>query len=255
MHRVETGVAFMKRPAVQALMAFLVLMAVAGPAFAQSADRFPRPEFTTGYQEPGMKQHAPGPRAVFMEWFDVFVLIAALSAATYYALKRGSRKAIFVLSVGAVLYFGFYREGCVCPIGAIQNVALGLAGTGYVLPLTVVLFFLLPLIFALFVGRVFCASVCPLGAAQEMVIIKPIKVNKGVKHFLSLVPYVYLGTAVLFAYIGADFIICKYDPFIGFFRMGANFGLFLFSGAVLVVGTVVARPYCRFMCPYSILLK
>jgi len=37
--------------------------------------------------------------------------------------------------------------------------------------------------------------------------------------------------------------------------MGANFGMFLFSGAVLVIGTVVARPYCRFMCPYSILLK
>jgi ferredoxin len=196
-----------------------------------------------------------------MEWFDVVVLIAALSAAAYFSLKRVSRKAIFILSVAAVLYFGFYREGCVCPIGAIQNVAQGIGGSAYgsgapyVLPLTVVLFFLLPLIFALFFGRVFCASVCPLGAAQEMVIIKPIKVPKGVKQFLSLIPYVYLGTAVLFAYIGADYIICKYDPFIGFFRMGANFGLFLFSGAVLVIGTVVARPYCRFMCPYSILLK
>jgi ferredoxin len=244
----------MKRLAVHATLAVVVFLTVAGPAIAQSADRFPRPEFTTGYQEPSMKNQ-PGARALFMEWFDIIVLVAALSAATYYSLKRVSRKAIFILSVGSVLYFGFYREGCVCPIGSIQNVALGLAGTGYVVPLGVILLFLLPLLFSLVVGRVFCASVCPLGAAQEMVIIKPIKVNKGVKHFLSLVPYLYLGTGVLFAYIGADFIICKYDPFIGFYRMGANFGMFLFSGAVLVVGTVVARPYCRFMCPYSILLK
>jgi polyferredoxin len=254
MHRVESGVTVMKRLAVHATLAVVVFLTVAGPAIAQSADRFPRPEFTTGYQEPSMKNQ-PGARALFMEWFDIIVLVAALSAATYYSLKRVSRKAIFILSVGSVLYFGFYREGCVCPIGSIQNVALGLAGTGYVVPLGVILLFLLPLLFSLFVGRVFCASVCPLGAAQEMVIIKPIKVNKGVKHFLSLVPYLYLGTGVLFAYIGADFIICKYDPFIGFYRMGANFGMFLFSGAVLVVGTVVARPYCRFMCPYSILLK
>lgn len=254
MHRVDSGVAFMKRPAGRLLLAGLVFLALAGPAIAQSADRFPRPEFTTGYQEPSMKGQ-PGPRSYLLEWMDVVILVAALSAATYYSLKRVSRKAIFILSVGSVLYFGFYREGCVCPIGSIQNVALGLAGTGYVVPLGVCFLFLMPLLFALFVGRVFCASVCPLGAAQEMVIIKPIQVNKGVKHFLSLVPYLYLGTGVLFAYIGADFIICKYDPFIGFYRMGANFGMFLFSGAVLVVGTVVARPYCRFMCPYSILLK
>jgi ferredoxin len=244
----------MKGIPVKAMLGLVLLLAFAGPVLAQSADRFPRPEFAKGYQEPSMRNQ-PLPRSVIMEWVDVGVLVLALSAATYYSLKRVSRKAIFILSVGSVLYFGFYREGCVCPIGSIQNVALGLAGTGYIVPLGVIALFLLPLLFALFVGRVFCASVCPLGAAQEMVIIKPIQVNKGVKHFLSLVPYMYLGTGILFAYIGADFIICKYDPFIGFYRMGANFGMFLFSGAVLLVGTVVARPYCRFMCPYSILLK
>ncbi len=244
----------MKGLPVKAMLGLTLLLVLAGPVFAQSADRFPRPEFAKGYQEPSMRNQ-PLPRSFILEWMDVGVLILALSAATYYSLKRVSRKAIFILSVGSVLYFGFYREGCVCPIGSIQNVALGLAGTGYVVPLGVIALFLLPLLFALFVGRVFCASVCPLGAAQEMVIIKPIQVNKGVKHFLSLIPYLYLGTGVLFAYIGADFIICKYDPFIGFYRMGANFGMLLFSGAVLVVGTVVARPYCRFMCPYSILLK
>jgi polyferredoxin len=249
----------MKGIPAKAVLVLAMALALVTPALSQSADRFPRPEFSNGYKEPSVTQ--PTPRSVIMEWVDVGVLILALSAAAYYSLKQVSRKAIFILSVAAVLYFGFYREGCVCPIGSIQNVAQGIGGSAYgygqpyVLPLTVVLFFLLPLLFALFFGRVFCASVCPLGAAQEMVIIKPIKVPKGVKHFLSLVPYIYLGTGVLFAYVGADYIICKYDPFIGFFRMGANFGMFLFSGAVLVIGTVVARPYCRFLCPYSILLK
>ncbi len=241
----------MKRILTAVTLGLVLLTAM--QVFAQSADRFPRPEFEKGYKEPVVGR--PGPRSTFMEWFDVFVLVATLSLASYYSLKKVSRRAIFVLSVFSVLYFGFYREGCVCPIGSIQNVAQGLGPTDYAVPLFVMLIFLLPLLFALFFGRAFCASVCPLGAAQEMVIIRPIKVPQGVKHFLSLIPYVYLGTGVLLAYVGAEYIICKFDPFIGFYRMGANFGMFLFSGAVLVIGTVVARPYCRFMCPYSILLK
>ena len=36
-------------------------------------------------------------------------------------------------------------------------------------PLAVVAFFALPLVFALFFGRTFCAAVCPLGAVQELV--------------------------------------------------------------------------------------
>lgn len=222
-------------------------------AYAQSADRFPRPEFSRKYEEPKLQK--PAPRSVYMEYFDIVMLVGMLSAAAYYSLKNVSRKAIFVLSVVAVLYFGFYREGCVCPIGSIQNVAQGMGSTGYAVPIGVMLLFLLPLIFSLFFGRVFCASVCPLGAAQEMVIIRPVQVPRGVKNFLSILPYVYLGTAVVLAYTGADYIICRWDPFIGFFRMGANFNMFIFGGLVLAVGTVVARPYCRFLCPYSVLLK
>jgi NosR/NirI family nitrous oxide reductase transcriptional regulator len=229
------------------------LLSLPLPVSAQSADRFPRPEFQKAYKAPPLQK--PAPRSVWLEYFDVVVLVAMLSAAAYYSLKVVSRKAIFILSVVAVLYFGFYREGCVCPIGSIQNVAQGLGPTGYAVPGMVMLLFLLPLIFSLFVGRVFCASVCPLGAAQEMVIIKPIDIPKGVKHFLGLMPYVYLGTGAVLAYMGADYIICRWDPFIGFFRMGANFNMFIWGGLVLAIGTVVARPYCRFLCPYSVLLK
>jgi polyferredoxin len=232
----------------------LGLVAVcAADAFGQSADRFPRPEFQTQYKEPSITE--PMQRSPVLAWFDVVVLVAFLASASYFSLKKVSRKAIFIQSVLAVLYFGFYREGCVCPIGAIQNVAQGLGPSGYVVPLLIVLVFLAPLLFALFFGRGFCAAVCPLGAAQEMVIIKPITVPKGIKHFLSLIPYVYLGAGVLLAYVGAEYIICKYDPFIAFYRMGGNWGMFAFGAAVLLIGTVVARPYCRFLCPYSILLK
>jgi NosR/NirI family transcriptional regulator, nitrous oxide reductase regulator len=235
--------------------ALAALLLAPAAAFAQSADRFPRPDFESGYKHPNLLNALQPPRSVYMEYVDVFLLLALLSAASYYSLKVVSRKAIFLLSVFAVAYFGFYREGCVCAIGAIQNVAMGLGPTGYVVPVTVMIIFLAPLIFALFFGRAYCASVCPLGAMQEMVIIRPIKVPVGIKHFLSLIPYAYLGVSVLMAYVGADFLICRWDPFVGFWRFGANFGMFMFGAAILAIGTVVARPYCRFLCPYSILLK
>jgi ferredoxin len=55
--------------------------------------------------------------------------------------------------------------------------------------------------------------------------------------------------------MGAGFIICKYDPFVGFFRMGASFSMLITGGLMLVLGVFVARPYCRFLCPYSVLLN
>src|SRR5262245_2961494 len=121
----------MNSVAAKLVLSGALLLSFASPLLAQSADRFPRPEFQSSYQEPSNTKDQKKPRTVVMELINVAVLLAALSAATYYSLKRVSRKAIFILSVGSVLYFGFYREGCVCPIGSIQNVAQGIGGSAY----------------------------------------------------------------------------------------------------------------------------
>jgi ferredoxin len=114
---------------------------------------------------------------------------------------------------------------------------------------------MLPLVFALFFGRTFCAAVCPLGAIQDVVVLKPAKVPSWLAHALGIIPYIYLGLAVLFAATGAGFIICLYDPFVGFFRFGAGFNMVILGISLLLLGTVVARPYCRFFCPYGVLLN
>jgi ferredoxin len=118
----------------------------------------------------------------------------------------------------------------------------------------VIVFFLLPLIAALFTGRTFCAAVCPLGAIQDAVVLKPARVPHWLAKALGILPAVYLGLAVLLAVTGAGYVICQYDPFIGFFRFGADFNMVLFGSSMLLLGTVVARPYCRFLCPYGVLL-
>ena len=83
----------------------------------------------------------------------VFILGgAALGVAVWLVLGRRSRKAALWLTVGCLAYFGFYRQGCVCPIGAIQNVTAALADSTLAMPFAVILFFLLPLVAALLVG-------------------------------------------------------------------------------------------------------
>ncbi|UCE06088.1 MAG: 4Fe-4S binding protein, partial [bacterium] len=195
------------------------------------------------------------PRSQFIEFFDVFVLIVTLSLASYFALKLRSRRKMFLLMIFSLIYFGFFRKGCICPVGSIQNVSFALFNSGYTIPLTVIAFFSLPLIFTLFFGRTFCAAVCPLGALQDVVILKPTGVKPWISQILSIVPYMYLGLAVLFASIGAGFIICRYDPFVGFFRFGASFNMIVLGIFMLMLGTVIARPYCRFLCPYGVILN
>ena len=238
----------MRMPAICIPLSILLL---AGVAFG--IERFPPPDFESGHQLPGTT--TPAPRATALEYLDVAVLFAALVLASYLALKKRSRKLIFVLMIFCLVYFGFWRKGCICPIGAIQNVSLSVFDNSYAAPITVILFLLLPLVFALFFGRVFCGAVCPLGAIQDIVLLKPVSVPRWLESPLRLLAYAYLGLGVLLAATGCAFVICRYDPFIGFFRMSATLNMLIVGGCFLVVGIFVGRPYCRFFCPYGVLLR
>jgi NosR/NirI family transcriptional regulator, nitrous oxide reductase regulator len=71
---------------------------------------------------------------------------------------------------------------------------------------------------------------------------------------LGLLAFIYLGAAVLFAVTGTAFVICRYDPFVGFFRMNAGANMLVLGGCFLLVGIFVGRPYCRYLCPYGAIL-
>lgn len=219
--------------------------------FAQQ--RFPKPEFENGYTQPSPT--TPEPRSLALEYFDVIILVIILSLSSWFALKKRSRRGILWISIFTLAYFGFYREGCICPIGSVQNVSLTLFDSTYAISIIVLAFFLIPLIFSLFFGRVFCASACPLGAIQDLIVLKPIPVAPWLRKTLGIIPFVYLGLAILFAATGTDFIICRYDPFVGIFRMDGPFHMIILGITFLLMGLFVARPYCRFLCPYGALLK
>ena len=215
----------------------------------------PDEDIGSGYKTPPVQR--PLPRAAWWSVVDTALLLAAMGLSTWIVLKFRNRSALVVLTIGCVLYFGFYREGCVCPIGAIQNVSVALADSSYAIPLVVILFFFLPLVLALLFGRVFCGGVCPLGAIQELVLLRPVEVPRRLDKTLGLFKYVYLILAIWLAVQPAaerDFIICRFDPFVGFFRLTGPGDILTFGAGLLILGLFVGRPYCRYLCPYGALL-
>ncbi len=244
------------------MLAILFCLGLAAPLAAQAIP-YERPVETApqedtiggGYRTPEVQK--PLPRGWWLDVLDVVLLGAAMGAAVWIVLRRRSRRWMVGLAIACLAYFGFYREGCICPIGSIQNVAVALADPTYSIPIVAIAVFFLPLIVALFFGRAFCGGVCPLGAMQELVVVKPLRVPPRLDRTLGLLKYAYLALAVLFALKPAmtrDFLICRFDPFVGFFRFTGEPYMLAIGGAFLIGGMFLGRPYCRYLCPYGGLL-
>ncbi len=233
------------------LSLLLLLSCPALPLGAQS--RFPRPDFESGYQYPELSYAVPS--ETVWGWIDVSVLLLLLCVMTWAVHRKRTRTPIIISSALSVGYFGFFRGGCVCSIGSVQNVALALVDPGYHLPIYVLLFFLLPLVFALFFGRVFCGGVCPFGALQDLVNVKNLRISRPLAKALGVIPWIYLSFTLIYALTRSQFLICRFDPFIGIFRLGGDFGLIVFGVALLILAVFTGRPFCRFLCPYGALLS
>ncbi len=252
----------------------ILLMLLSGAATADL--RFPTPEL----DEPLPETTTPEPRQGIwrhIEYVDAAVLAGAIVAASWFAFKRRSRRGIAVVMLLSLFYFGFYRLGCVCSIGAVQNAALSIGGDGYAVSFPIIAFLLLPLFGTLLFGRTFCGGVCPLGAIQDVVALKALKIPRPIEAGLSLFAVAYLAAAVLLAFSGTVFLICRFDPFVSIFRLvpvgkwieqvamgeagrvsfsvAGRVDLLILGGVMLLVGVFVARPYCRYICPYSVLLR
>ena len=75
------------------LLVSILLFAAIQSFAADAKQRFPKPEFDTGYVQP--RTTALSPRFLFLEYLDVIVLLVVMSLVTWFVLKKRSRKGVF----------------------------------------------------------------------------------------------------------------------------------------------------------------
>jgi polyferredoxin len=263
---------------IRILLLLFLTLAPLGKVLAQDADECIRPPT----QELADYKEAYIPQEFHWESFnweiaDVIALAAMLLVASLFSVRHFQRWWFTALVSIALLYFGIIRGGCICPVGATANFFMGLAAPEMIGKLVAVLF-LLPLITAFFFGRVFCSSACPLGAIQHLLSRKNgIQLPGWLNKILRLIPIALLIATAWGALRSGIFLACKLDVYKPIFFTGHAWvgqiadhfgagamepGLLIVGNligwltllAVLVLGFFIPRPFCRFACPYGVLL-
>jgi len=154
------------------------------------------------------------------------------------------RKTILVASV---IVNGFLWGGYLCPTSAVQNIFFKW-DTAYLI------LFSLPIVVTLFMGRLFCGNVCPVGALSELLFVSKWKRNipPKLEKALSWVKYgvlAFLAVRLLFD----SHVLDDLSPFKALFTFDAWGFNWILTLAFLGLSVVTYRPFCRFFCPFGAL--
>ncbi len=178
-------------------------------------------------------------------------------------IRRRARAARLVVLAASLLVLGFLVQGCFCPLGTFQY-AFGASGLAF-LGAVGILILVVPIVHALFLGRVYCGWVCPMGALQEILwkldILRLPQPGRRLDRFLltaRAVVFLLFAAALVLAWRGVldvswPALFCSVDPF------HAVFSLFLAGNLVLglvivVVSIFWGRLFCRYLCFYGFVL-
>jgi len=120
---------------------------------------------------------------------------------------------------------------------------------------TIILGLLFFIILTLVLGRMFCGYICPIGAVQELLYYIPVK---KVKITNKKLPLIFRGIFfIAFIISGLLFSIglLNFTGMADFFNLKVSSISFFVFLAILVISVFVYRPFCRFICPYGMLLS
>lgn len=222
------------------------------------------------------REYLPLPE--WLVYIDLSVLLILMMAGYWFVAKRKPALRLTWLAIVTLAYLGILRGGCICPMGLTTNLVMGII-LPYSISLVGLVLFVAPLVIALLRGRVFCTAGCPLGAIQHLVYKKKnsVKLPYQVNRFVKWIPVLVLIATIYFGITGTLYLGCELDPYKPLFFTGKawfeqgiaavagipmepklllGFGLFgwIYLLVTLVLGYWIERPFCRLLCPYSVLL-
>ncbi|MCK9303895.1 MAG: 4Fe-4S binding protein [Bacteroidales bacterium] len=214
----------------------------------------------------------------FMVFADMTILIFLIIIGLMFVIGHKPSRWLSVLAIISLIYLGILRGGCICPVGAVTNITMGILSPEMV-GLATVIIFLTPLIIALIAGRIFCTSGCPIGAIQHLMYSKKrrIRIPEKINKILRIVPVLILAATIYAAVYSKYYLICELEPYKAIFFLGKSWtgqiinfitgqsveakllwamGItaWIYLAVILIIGFWIPRPFCRFICPYGVLL-
>ncbi|HEY9060355.1 MAG TPA: 4Fe-4S binding protein [Pseudobacteroides sp.] len=166
----------------------------------------------------------------------------------------------YVLLGTSLVYLGFVTGGCPSPIGSVQQIPIFFSSIVQGKALDWVVVLIVPIVFAIFFGRVYCGGVCPFGAVQEFVhkagtkLRLNVQIKSGTDRILKNLRYIFLGGLFLLAIATGTAWLCRFDPFAALFNFNWTTITLVASVIMLIASFINSRPFCRYICPYGVLL-
>ncbi|WFN34458.1 4Fe-4S binding protein [Methanogenium sp. S4BF] len=184
--------------------------------------------------------------------FAYAIIVVFALAILWYTGKINRKKAFVFLLISTAL--GFLIFAPVAPHNFQQLIlrdAVSLGASLQVAAAGLTLMLILSLVF----GRIFCGHICPAGAVQELASLVPLPKCGQNGKLMSLGIRAVVFVIVLAAAFGWSVGIIDYFGLKEFFSFDVTSVLFYVFLGVLLLSMVVYRPFCRFICPYGLLLS
>jgi polyferredoxin len=123
------------------------------------------------------------------------------------------------------------------------------------MPLAAVLFFLIMfIVITALAGRVYCSSICPIGAIQELLSKAPVpKISIPYKREVFVVHLIIGGIFAGYA-LFLSTCLFKCMGIRSFFFLDFSSVWFWLFAILMALGLFVYRPFCRLICPYGLFL-
>lgn len=187
-----------------------------------------------------------------INWTRVLPLLLVFALVMAAFLRKDARLRWLTLSV-TLIYLGFINGGFLSVSHITNTIKLGPSMIFSDLPLLMIVVF--TLITTLIWGRVFCSSLCPFGALQDILTrVVPRRWQRTVPAFIHdralYLKYAILALIIIMALVQSDISIFQYfEPFGTLFFYSTSIVLWTILILILLASAVVKRFYCRYACP------
>ena len=173
----------------------------------------------------------------------------------YFALLRRQRRWRFISLAFSMVYLGFFLGLCPCAISAIQNVVLHVGEPKAYLAQFVIL--AIPVTSTLFLGRIYCGWICPMGAVQQFLYRRDLslKLPSGLGGKLKWLRFGVLGGIIVAALYTGSAAFAQIDPFKSLFNAQISPVPTTLLVIILAASIFVFTPWCRFLCPMGAVLS